>query len=106
MLSGNTLVRSTRNRKANGKGQAGVARTVRKHPRSRFVLCIDDGGDDISLFVGKIYEALPTEKISRENGLIRVVDNEGEDYLYSRDQFVEIKVPRAAQQAVLRARLV
>lgn len=77
---------------------------MKKHPRSRFVLCVDDGGDDISLYVGKIYEALPTEKASREGGLIRVIDNEGEDYLYSQDQFVDIKIPRTAQQAVLRAR--
>ena len=77
---------------------------MKKHPRSRFVLCVDDGGDDISLYVGKVYEALPTEKISRDHGFLRVIDNEGEDYLYSEDQFVDIKVPRAAQKAVLRAR--
>ena len=77
---------------------------MKKHPRSRFVLCVDDGGDDISLYVGKVYEALPTEKISRDNGLIRVIDNEGEDYLYSAAQFIDVKLPRAAQQAVLRAR--
>ncbi len=77
---------------------------MKKHRRSRFVLCVDDGGDDISLYVGKIYEALPTEEMSRGHGLIRVIDNEGEDYLYSEDQFVDIKIPRAAQQAVLRAR--
>jgi hypothetical protein len=75
-----------------------------KNGRSRFVVCIDNGGDDISLDVGRIYRALPTEKISRDHGLIRVIDNEGEDYLYSADQFVEVKLPRAAQQAVLRAR--
>jgi hypothetical protein len=77
---------------------------VKKNPRSRFVLCIDDGGDDISLYVGKVYEALPTEKISRNNGLIRVIDNEDEDYLYSANQFIDVKLPRAAQEAVLRSR--
>jgi hypothetical protein len=104
MHSGNTLVRSARNRKKNGQSEARAARIVKKHPRSRFVLCVDDGGDDISLYVGKVYEALPTEKIPRDHGLIRVIDNEGEDYLYSQDQFVDIKLPRAAHQAVLRAR--
>jgi hypothetical protein len=73
-----------------------------KNGRSRFVVCVDNGGDDISLDVGRIYRALPTEKISRDHGLIRVIDNEGEDYLYSADQFVEVKLPRAAQEAVLR----
>jgi hypothetical protein len=77
---------------------------MRNNGRTRFVICVDDGGDDISLNVGKVYQALPTEKISRDHGLIRVIDNEGEDYLYSAKQFVEVKLPRAAQQAVLRAR--
>ena len=77
---------------------------MKKRPGSRFVLCVDDGGDDISLYVGKVYEALPTEKAERDNGLIRVIDNEGQDYLYSNDQFIDIKLPRAAQQAVLRSR--
>jgi hypothetical protein len=35
---------------------------------------------------------------------MRVVDNEGEDYLYSAERFVEVKLPRAAQEAVLRSR--
>jgi hypothetical protein len=51
-----------------------------------------------------VYQALPTEKIAREHGQIRIVDNEGEDYLYSAERFIEIKLPRAAQQAVLRSR--
>ena len=72
--------------------------------RVRFVICVDSEGYDVSLDVGRVYQALPTEKIAREHGQIRVVDNEGEDYLYSAERFVEIKLPRAAQQAVLRSR--
>ncbi len=69
------------------------------------MICIDAGEyADVSLHVGRVYQALPTEKIFRDHGLIRVIDNEGEDYLYSADQFVEVKLPRAARQAVLRAR--
>jgi hypothetical protein len=56
------------------------------------------------LDLGKVYQALPTEKSARDHGLIRVIDNSGEDYLFSTDQFVEVKLPRAAQRAVLRAR--
>lgn len=77
---------------------------MRKRPGSWFVICIDNSGDDISLYVGKVYEALPTDKADRDNGLIRVIDNEGEDYLYSNNQVIDIKLPRAAQQAVLRSR--
>ena len=71
--------------------------------RSRFVVCIDAGEYAVDLDVGKLYKALPTEKSARDQGLLRVVDNSGEDYLFSADQFVEVKLPRAAQRAVLRA---
>jgi hypothetical protein len=44
----------------------------------------------------------------RQNGkkppiLIHVIDESGEDYLYSADQFVEVKLPPAGQRALLRA---
>jgi hypothetical protein len=68
-------------------------------------VCVDAAQfEGVDLDVGKVYEALPTEKIDRDNGLIRVVDNSGEDYLFSAEQFVEIKLPPAAQEAVLRNR--
>ncbi len=67
-------------------------------------MCIDNKGYKVSLDVGKVYRALRTEKIARDHGMVRVIDNEGEDYLYSINHFVEVKLPRAAQEAVLRAR--
>ena len=73
--------------------------------RARFVVCIDAGEyAEVDLDVGKVYQALPTEKSARDQGLIRIIDNSGEDYLFSADQFVEVKLPRAAQQAELRGR--
>ncbi len=77
---------------------------MNKNSRGGFVICIDNKGYAASLDVGKVYRTLPTEKISRDHGMIRVIDNEGEDYLYSTKHFVEVRLPRAAQQAVLRAR--
>ena len=67
-------------------------------------MCIDNKGYRVSLDVGKVYQALPTEKIARDHGMIRVIDNEGEDYLYSTNHFVEVKLPRAGREALLRAR--
>ena len=73
--------------------------------RSRFVVCINAGEyAEVDLDVGKVYHALPTEKSARDQGLLRVIDNSGEDYLFSAAQFVEVKLPRAAQEALLRAR--
>lgn len=77
---------------------------MNKRRRVRLAMCIDHGGCPVSLHVGGIYQVLPTEKIARDIGLIRVIDNDGEDYLYGKDQFLEIKLPKAAREAVLRAR--
>ncbi len=104
MASRAALVRSTRNRKKAVQSKKAVAPAVNNR-RSRFVVCIDPGEyAEVDLHLGKVYQALPTEKSARDHGLIRVIDNSGEDYLFSADQFVEVKLPRAAQQAVLRAR--
>ena len=68
-------------------------------------MCIDAREyAEVDLDVGKVYQALPTDKIDRDNGFIRVIDNSGEDYLFSADQFVEVKLPRAGREALLRAR--
>ncbi len=72
--------------------------------RPRFAICVDNEGTPASLEVGKVYRVLRTEKIARELGLIRVVDESGDDYLYESSQFVGVKLPRAAHDAVLRAR--
>ena len=101
MASRAALVRSPRNRKKAAQSKKAATPAVNAR-RSRFVVCINAGEyAEVDLDVGKVYQALPTEKSARDQGLIRVVDNSGEDYLFSADQFVEVKLPRAAQQAVL-----
>ena len=96
------LVRSSRRRQKAVQGKKTAAPVVNGTPR--FVVCIDAGEyAGVDLDVGKVYQALPTEK-DRDHGLIRVIDNSGEDYLFAADQFVEIRLPLAAQKAVLRAR--
>jgi hypothetical protein len=46
-------------------------------------MCIDAREyAEVDLDVGKGYQALPTDKIDRDNGFIRVIDNSGEDYLF------------------------
>ncbi|HEX5134172.1 MAG TPA: hypothetical protein VFW81_02170 [Thermoanaerobaculia bacterium] len=65
---------------------------------TEFVLCVKDGRYPESLEVRKVYRVLPdTDALS--HGLIRVVDESGEDYLYPEDLFVPIEVPTAARPA-------
>ena len=71
----------------------------------RFVMCLNAGEyAGIDLDVGKVYLTPPTEKEAREHRMIRVVDNSGEDYLFPSSWFVEVKLPKTAREALLRAR--
>lgn len=99
-----TLVRSARHRKTAAKSKAAAVPAVNGR-RPKFVICVDPGEyAEVDLDLGKVYEALPTEKDAREHGMIRVVDNSGEDYLFPAKRFVDVKLPKAAREAVLRAR--
>ena len=69
--------------------------------RARFAICIENGGDDVSLELCKIYRLLADTRAEKE-GLIRVIDESGEDYLYPREDFVPIDLPVAASRALAR----
>jgi hypothetical protein len=49
-----------------------------------------------------VYRLLSDEQASKHHQM-RVIDESGEDYLYPEDYFVPIKLPQAAEKAVLRA---
>ncbi len=66
--------------------------------KKQFAFCIDDGGCPASLERRKVYEVVP-DSDAQKLGLIRVVDETGEDYLFSQSQFVLIELPLAAQEA-------
>ena len=65
---------------------------------AQFVLCVRDGGYPASLEIRKVYQVLP-DLDAVDHGLIRVVDESGEDYLYPEDLFVPIELPSAAKPA-------
>jgi hypothetical protein len=56
----------------------------------------------VSLEVRKIYEMLPDDKAAK-HGLVRIIDESGEDYLYPQDFFVRIEIPEAAETVFLKA---
>jgi len=64
----------------------------------RYALCIQNRGYKASLEVRKVYQVLADATAARR-GLLRVVDESGEDYLYPTEMFVPIVVPRAAAKA-------
>jgi hypothetical protein len=63
---------------------------------------VRNAGYPASLEQNKIYVALPDEDAAR-HGQIRVIDESGEDYLFSADRFVTINVPAAVRGSLLKA---
>ena len=70
----------------------------------RFAVCIRNDGYEASLERNKIYAILPDEEAERD-GDLRVVDESGEDYLFSADRFVAIEVPAAVRASLQKATL-
>jgi hypothetical protein len=68
----------------------------------RLVICVDNSGYEVSLERRKIYVSLPDAAASRK-GLVRVVDESGEDYLYPQEKFVSATFPSSVRRAVLHA---
>ncbi len=72
---------------------------VARQTRPRFVVCVDNSGYEASLELHKIYRIVPDRDAEAE-GDIRVIDESGEDYLYSQERFVPIRVPPAIRQSL------
>ena len=68
--------------------------------KRRFVICIRSDDSDL-LTPRRIYEVLPDESAAKSK-YIRVINNEGEDYLYPASYFVPVEFPPAVEQALKR----
>ncbi|OGA11484.1 MAG: hypothetical protein A3D95_01225 [Betaproteobacteria bacterium RIFCSPHIGHO2_12_FULL_69_13] len=74
----------------------------RKSRTTHFAVCVDNRGYPASLELHKIYRVLPDDDAEAE-GDIRVIDESGEDYLYSANRFVEIEPPQTVRRSLLHA---
>lgn len=70
-----------------------------------FVVCLSNEGFEAALEPRKIYPSLPDSDAERE-GLVRVVDESGEDYLYPATMFRAGKRLGARRQGIRRQRLI
>lgn len=73
----------------------------KKDEHKKFVVCINNTDYPASLELHKIYRVLPDDDAAAD-GDLRVIDESGEDYLYSADRFVQISVPEAVQKSLLK----
>ncbi len=74
----------------------------KKRTSRRYVVCISNKGNEASLERNKLYVALPDPKAEAQ-GLLRVIDEDAEDYLYPAEWFVAVEVPRAVQASLRKA---
>lgn len=70
--------------------------------KKSFVVCIENTGYPAALELRKIYQALPDDD-AHAHGLVRVIDESGEDYLYPRAFFMAVDLPQEVASAVRRA---
>ncbi len=68
----------------------------------QFVICVNNEDYPASLEKRKMYEAIP-DPAAEKHGQIRVIDESGEDYLYPKEYFVPVSLPKNVEEAVIRA---
>jgi hypothetical protein len=80
-----------------------VKREAMAKPQARqLVVCVDNDGYVASLEKRKIYVVL-RDAAAEQHGLIRIVDESGEDYLYPKSLFRPLALPLSVKRAVLAA---
>ncbi len=65
-----------------------------------FAVCVRNEEHEESLELRKIYEVLD-DPTAASHDLIRVIDEEEEDYLYPRSWFLPIELPHNIEEAIL-----
>jgi hypothetical protein len=73
-----------------------------KSKAKQLVVCVGNEGYRASLEKRKIYVALRGTE-AEKHGLLRIVDESGDDYLFPKSFFRSIALPQAVRKAVLAA---
>jgi hypothetical protein len=73
-----------------------------KSSKAEFAICVRNNDHPASLELRKLYQVVPDAPAARR-GLLRIVDESGEDYLYPERYFVAVRLGDAVRRAVARA---
>ncbi len=65
---------------------------------TQFAICLKNKGSE-DLVVRKVYQVLPDETAVKK-GLLRIVDESGEDYLYPASYFFMIDLPQKVERTL------
>lgn len=60
-----------------------MSRLTKQNPTPHFAICVNADDPDL-LAPRSVYEVIPDESAAKSN-YVRVIDNEGEDYLYPKN---------------------
>ena len=75
---------------------------MKKNKELYFALCLDNEGYKSSLEVGKLYQTIP-DKEAEGHGLIRVIDESGEEYAFASERFHLMDLPPTIKRTLLQA---
>lgn len=73
----------------------------KKNPTLSYAVCINNDGYKASLEVGKLYQLIADEA-AEGDGMIRVIDESGEDYLFEAERFYPVELPPALAKELRR----
>lgn len=68
--------------------------------RAEFAVCLENSDHEASLIAGKVYVVVPDARAAKD-GLIRIIDESGEGYLFSAAQFEVVDLPLVVRRRLL-----
>jgi hypothetical protein len=71
----------------------------RRRASARYLLCVKNDGYATSLLPRRLHEQV-SDTDAEAHGLVRVLDESGEDYLYPKGLFVELNLPAPVVRAI------
>ena len=74
----------------------------KERAHTQFAVCIRNADNPASLEMRKLYPVLPDTNAAA-HGMLRVIDESGEDYLYPADDFLVLSLSYDVEQALLKA---
>jgi hypothetical protein len=81
-----------------------AATTTRRHAHDKyFVVCVDNLGYEASLEQRKIYVAI-ADSDAKDRDLIRVIDESGEDYLFSKERFAKLDLSEVVRDKIMKSK--
>jgi hypothetical protein len=86
---------SSKSRSTSGKPVVSIDR--HESAEGRFAICVRNDGYEASLELRKLYPVLEDE-FGRQHGMIRVIDESAEDYLFPSEYFVRVSLPQAVEK--------